>query len=199
MKLNMIKTSFILFLFLLTTNTYAQSASDEIKSTFTHYFEVVQSKDNDKTLDYVYPKLFTMVPRETLKQALDQMYSPTSGFLIDMQGGKIESISEVLEHEGGQYALLDYHFKMTMRFTTVISDSSDATNPLMLTYEMLKTQYDEKSLEVDKETSTIIISSINTLYAIKEPAYEGWKFIEKKENMAMLINQLLPQAIIDKL
>ena len=39
----------------------------------------------------------------------------------------------------------------------------------------------------------------NEMYAINDPAYKDWKFLEKKDSMKPILEKLLPKKVLKKL
>jgi hypothetical protein len=186
---------------MLSSTAFGQTEKDEIRRTFETYFKAVQEKDNRTTLDYIYPKLFDMYPRERMLESMDRMKEDTTT-IINFGRGSITSISDKLEVEGIHYALVKYAFRMTM----VMNGSSDEAgtdgedfNSAEATYEMLKETYGDKNVTFDPENRKLDIQVANEMYAIKDPAYKDWKFLEKKENMMPILQKLLPRDVLKKL
>lgn len=194
-----------IFTFLLTSlfaiSVLAQTPKEEIKNTFEVYFKTVQEKDNAKTLEYIYPRLFDHFPKDRMLMAMDQMKADTS-ILITMGNGTVKNISEILEAEGKKYVLIKYAFRMTMvikKGSDESEDEDDESNPAAETYEMLKETYGDDNVEYDPENNKLDINVTNQMYAIADPKYTGWKFLEKKENMQPILDKLLPKTVLKKL
>ena len=193
-----------LWIFLLASffslSTFAQTNAEEIKKTFSDYFQTIEHQDYAQTLDFIYPKLFEHFPKELMKQAMEKM-SADSSLQIAMKDAKVGEISEVLETDGVQYALLPYEFRMTMTFLgeEQIQEGEDFMDPAQMTYEVLQTQYGKENVDFHSDSRQIVIRVANELYAIKDPAFGNWKFLEKKTNMMSVLEQLIPQKVIDSL
>jgi len=187
---------------MLTITSFGQTDKDEIKKTFEEYFKTVEQKDNAKTLDYIYPKLFDHFPKDRMFQAMDRMTADTTT-IITMDNAIVISISENLEIDGIKYALIKYSFKMTMTIKETNdeteTDGEDDFNPTDFTYEMLKEKYRDKNVSYDRENNRLDINVSNELYAINDPTYKDWKFLEKKDRMKPMLEKLLPKKVLKKL
>ena len=198
----MMKALLIFLLTSLITNTgFGQMNKDEIKLTFEKYFESVEQKENEKTLEYIYPKLFEIYPKNKMLDAMNKKKADTTTD-ITISNDSIINISETFELEGIKYALIKYSFKMTMKFSETKNETESSENEdfnkAELSYELLKEVYGEKNTIYNKENSTIYINVSNEMFAIKNPSYNDWKFLENKENMKPILEKLLPKKILKK-
>ena len=193
-----------LWIFLLASSfslsIFAQSNKQEIEKTFLDYFQTIEHQDYAQSLNFIYPKLFEHFPKELMQQAMEKM-SADSSLQITMTHAKIGNVSEVLETDGVQYALLPYEFRMTMTFLgeNEIQEGEDSMDPVQMTYEILQTQYGEENVDYHPAQRQIVIRVDNELYAIKDPEIGNWKFLEKKTNMMSVLEQLIPKKVIDSL
>ncbi len=195
----------VVFIFLLTAmlslKTQGQINNEEIKVTFENYFKTVEQKDNSQTLEYIYPKLFEIFPKVKMLEAMNEMKADTTT-IITISNDSIINISETYELDGIKYALIKYSFKMTMKILESKNDSENEIdediNKAELTYDLLKAVYGEKNIIYDKENSTLFINTTNEMFAIKNPLYKEWKFLENKENMKPILEKLLPKKVLKK-
>ncbi len=198
----MMKAIFIFLLTSLITNSsYGQMNKDEIKLTFEKYFESVEQKENEKTLEYIYPKLFEIYPKNKMLDAMNKKKADTTTD-ITISNDSIINISETFELEGIKYALIKYSFKMTIKFSETKNETESSENEdfnkAELSYELLKEVYGEKNTIYNKENSTIYINVSNEMFAIKNPSYNDWKFLENKEKMKPILEKLLPKKVLKK-
>lgn len=188
---------------MLTGTTFGQTDKDEIKKAFEVYFQTVEQKNNAKTLDYLYPKLFEHFPKNKMLQAMNRMKSDTT-MITTVQNPSVANISETMDVDGIKYALIKYTFQMTMTLivTQEESDSDEPEeeeNPAEFAYEMLKEKYGEENVVYDRDNNKLDTNVTNEMYAIHDPAYAGWKFLEKKDSMKPILEKLLPKSVLKKL
>ncbi|MEL6673215.1 MAG: hypothetical protein AAFR61_13520 [Bacteroidota bacterium] len=201
------RLSLIFLLSAMGTLSFAQTDQAGIRSTFTDYFKLQEEMRIAESLEYIYPKLYELVPKETMIKVFEQTFEDTT-IDLTMRNAVVDSVSEILEIEGVKYALLDYHFEMGMVFKENFgkeegeedsADESSEFSPVNFTVTMMKSQYGEENVAYDEEQRKILIQVSNKAYAILNPAYEGsWKFLDKKPNMTPILGQLFPQEVIDK-
>lgn len=167
------------------------------------YFESVKAKDNQKTIEYLYPKLFDIYPKDMLIKAMNSMYEDTT-MVFNFDNSKIIKMSNVETVDGVKYALLKYSYVLTIEF---IEKSIDTTqNEEDVSFDMkeillqvMKNDHGEKNVTFDKTKKIMTVNATNELYAINDPKYSGWKFLEKKEKLAPIIEKLLPIKKLKKL
>lgn len=171
----------ILLVILLDTTAFGQNDKDAIRKTFESYAQITQQKDNIKTLEYIYPKLFEYFPKDKLLEVMDNMYSDTTVH-ITFRDSQIKNISETLEIDGVKYAVLKYSYKMI--FTILEEESDNEKGNLKLidsTYEIFKIQYGKENVKLDKKNNQIEANLTREMYAINDPKLKDWKFLEKKK------------------
>ncbi len=192
----------IIIALLFSFSAFGQGSEEALRNTLDTYFEAVQQKDIATSLDYSYPKLFDIVPKEALEKAMAEMYADTT-VLIEFSDSEIKNISKIKKIKGVKYALVTYGFNMTMTMNEA-ADEEDEDEGLGIdlvefTAEMLKMQHGEENVTTDKENKQIHIKVESTMYAINDPAYDGWKFLDKKESTAKMIKKILPKKALKKL
>lgn len=195
------KTTILLLLTLFTFTTSAQTDNADIQKTFEAYLKAVQESNYPKVIDYLYPKLFDIAPKEAMLQAMKEMSIDTT-VSTKIHSPIIKKISKPFALDKVKYALIKYSFKMTMVFKNNHSDANIQNDGRLdvadFTYKILRGQYGEENVIFDREKSTIEISTNSEMYVINDPAYSGWKFLEKKEEMQPILEQILPKKVLKK-
>ena len=190
----------LLTLFTFTT-TSAQTDNTDIQKNFEDYFKAVEQSNYPKVVDYLYPKLFDIAPKEAMLQAMKEISVDTS-VIITIHSPVIKNISKTFVLDKVKYAFIKYSFRKTMLFKNNHSDANIQNDGRLdvadFTYKLLKGQYGEENVTFDREKSTVNILSNSEMYAINDPAYPGWKFLEKKEEMQPILEQLLPKKVLKK-
>lgn len=185
----------------------AQDELPELRATLTGYFDAISNPANPAVLDHIYPKLFDHYPRPMLEASISAI-DDDSSTLITLQDMKIEKIAKVLTLDGIQYTLVDYGYEMKL----VLFEEEDLSldeedmedlgidvSVAEMTYGILKGQYGDKNTRFNPETGTIDVHIDAQLYAILDPAYPGWKFLEKKDSLKEVLALLLPEKVLQKL
>lgn len=183
--------SIIIILFALIIQP-ALAQEGEIRSTFNEYFGKVNEGDIAGSMDYIYPKLFDIIPREQMQTAMEQAFNNPEAKL-SMEDGTITEISDVVEEAGVRYARVDYSFDLHM---TMANPIDPATREQMM--NAMKTQMPDGEVTYDEAANKFILRNKSSVYAINEGNGE-WKFLEKNPQMANVIGQLIPTTVTDQI
>src|SRR5690242_21824822 len=79
------------------------------------FMELTDKMDLEELMEYTYPKLFTIAPKESVLKALKEAYN-SEEVRMQLDSLKIEKIYPVFEMENGSYAKIDYSMVMLMDF-----------------------------------------------------------------------------------
>lgn len=184
---------YFLCLFLFTqTAVFAQSDAEEIKQTVVEYMAIVENKEYQKTMDYLYPKLFEIVPKSLMEETLKKQAEDTD-LVIELQNSAIQKISKVLLVDGVKYALVDYTFLMTM---IIPEEDKEGLETMKVLFEA---HYGKKNVVLDTDKRAFDINVSSAAYLIRDPQYKGWKFLERKKEMLPLLEKMLPKKVLKKL
>ena len=171
-----------------TPNDYRQ----EIMEVLDVYFQANVDKDYDTILDMIYPRLFEIVSKEEMKQLFTQMEA--EGINYQVKGAEISSISNLVLHEGQQFALVKYILQIGLEFKGEQYASAEVQQMLMGTF---KAQYGEDNVKL--EEGAYWINAKNEMFAIAPASSKDWKFMEKKTGMEQLVNDFIPAEVQEKL
>jgi hypothetical protein len=173
----------------------------KIKSTFTKYFQHLAKHEHSKAIDHIYPPLFKLIPKKTL---LSTMKQGDKSVVIKLTGLSIEKISSPKSKKEVQYVVLDYSYTLTMIFPEPPIDPEEEIDELpeekeneqlVFTFEILKDKYGKKNVTIDHDRLTLKANVKSQVYCILDPAYQGWKFLEKKKKgMEGLLEKLGEQS-----
>ena len=144
-------------------------------------------------LDYTYPQLFDLVPREQMQTGLEQMLASEGAPEITNLETKVDE--SIQKYGEGVFTKVIADTSMNMKSP----DPENAeTNEFML--GMLQEQMGEgSSVSYDNEKGMFSISKSGTLIAINEGT-SGWKFIDYDQALAaQATTPILPKEIAEKL
>jgi len=194
------KTLLLFSVFLSANFLFAQddAAKTEIKTAFDGYFATLKSKDNTAAMDYIYPKLFDMVPKQMMIELMDQMYADTT-MEIWFDNPQLQDISEIVKVEDGRYALVSYSFQMYIKLLEVDETEGEEESVIAMTHSMYNQMFGVENVKLLEGENTFSIFTENKLISINDELTEGWKFLEKNETMAPLLQQILPAEVLEKL
>jgi len=179
---------------------FSQTEEDTIKQTVLAYFKTTQTLDMEASVEYIHPAIFELVPKEKMIELMKQSFIDPD-ILLKMDSAEVLKVSPILEDNKIRYGLVNYSFLMHM---TMLDDGkpmtdTDSKSSLMFTYNMLKNKYGEKKVRLEAAKGTIHILSETSLFAIKAPEFDGWKFLENKDNMTKILDGVIPESVLKQL
>lgn len=187
------KKIFLLLLVLAHGVTKSQTDQDSVKLKLNQYFDLLRVWDNEKAIEYVYPAIFNFVEKEKLVEAMNTIKN-NPAVDITLTEAKTQSLSNTMESSGSKYILVNYSFVYTMKF------KQDLDNEKMeFMYDSMKEKYGKKNVKFDKKNKTFHFTQGKKLYAINDPVYKSWKFLEKNDQQPQLMEQLVPEEVLKKL
>ena len=169
---------------------------EQLIAAFNEYFQAIREKDNERTIECIYPGMFDHFSKTMMLNALNKAKADTST-TIEVDDAEITHVSEMMEIEEINYALLKYTFKMLV-IPHIKGKETDGITPDRLIYEGLADRYGMKNVKFITERQGFEITTHNELYAIKDPGAE-WKFLEKKERLSTLVAKIIPTEALNTL
>ncbi len=158
--------------------------------------KVTGQSDLDKILDYTYPKLFTLVPREQmlgiLKETMDN-----EDFTTTLDSILIEKIYPVFAVGNAKYARINHTQLMMMKFKEKV-DTADKEDFGFL-MAMMKEQYGPENVRFDVPNNTLRVFMHSVMVAIKDTHAKEWSFINYSPDKDDFMKMLIGQEAMDKL
>ena len=190
--------TFFLICFL-SISTYSQSHKEVLTSEANMYFEYLTNQNFDGILDYMYPKVFDLAPREQMKIGMQQMFN-AEDMNIQFLANDVTKVSDKKVLDDVEYAVIYYFSTMKMTFLTEEGQTEeDKKGFLMFMKSTLQTQFGEEHVQEELETMSLIIDMNATMFAIKDPQYKGWKFLGNDDSMKTIVNAVIPETVITEL
>lgn len=171
------------------------------------FFIASDEMDIDKMVDYHYPGIFKITPREQLLELMNQLYKdPSMPFQIDSV--VTDTIYPIFSVDKSKYARIRY----TMLLQTTSNDLKNADNGKM-NYEHITDQplsraesiritleqtYGKGNVYIDGLTGSLKIRATHILLAVKDYISPKWTFLTIENNNPE-IEKLFSKEVIDKL
>lgn len=195
-NINMNRYLFVLFLSLgsITGNGQADSS---LLVRLDSFFRVNHLKDIDRVLDFTYPKLFTIVPREQMAEVMKSTFD-NDEMTVEMDSLQIRKYYPMITTTEGSFQKMDYSMILRMRFKESAADSTDTPDKMNQITSLLSAKYGEGNARYDAASRQIVILVMTPLIAIKDSLSPEWTFINfnKDETITSL---LLSGDILNKL
>ncbi len=200
LPLHTIKAVFtVMFVVVFTSINFAQEVSDdtikEIDSMASKMFTDMNNRDYDAIIEMTHPKVFDIVPKETMVSVFKSTLEGNSEFSIEIPKQIPEyKISDVFkDKEGGSdYAFISYDMEMSMTFNNEIFDED--TKETMV--KMMKMQGMDAEFVSDK---TVHLNMLNrmTILIKDESTNNKWAMINYDPDSPLFF-QLLSATVIEK-
>lgn len=203
----------LLAVMIFNTGVFAKSTNNTdlagLEKTFEEYKKATLNNNIEKTLDYIYPTVFKVQPKEVLLASFKK--AKESGKMP-----KINSIDGVIKkpiktYSKGKYTLIDYTIDLTMDLTPNVKKENKQeyakvqdmlNNPKKLaSYQAFILQMFQASMGKDaklkfqKDSLKLNIIKKSKMIAINENN-SGWKFVELSPKTIDKLKSLLPQDIV---
>jgi hypothetical protein len=185
----------LILVFFISISSFAQSSSAEITKNAQNYYDYMTAQNFDGVLDYMYPKVFEMAPRNQLKAGMEQMFS-SPDMKIEFLSNDVTKVSEEKIVESVTYAVVSYNSKMKMTFVSEQDKSAEDQKAFLEFMKVtMDTQFGEGNVTSDQKTMSLVINMDATMFAINDPQYDGWKFIGNDDAMKQLVDSIIPESV----
>ncbi|MFD2891568.1 hypothetical protein ACFS5J_06015 [Flavobacterium chuncheonense] len=172
------KKKIIVFsLFLLASlTTFAQDMAS-LKIEAAKAYKAASNMDYEKIFETTYPKVFDIVPKESMKDMFEQMME-NDQFSIQLIEVLPEfTFGDIKKIENKTFCLVDHNNVMEMTFKEPMEDAE-------MMIDIFKTNMEAKEVSYDKTKNAFTIKLRSTLIAVADDSTnQKWKFLNKdKEN-----------------
>jgi len=162
-----------------------------LKKALNTYTEATINSDVEKLINFVYPKVFTVVPKEKMTEVLTAAYA--TGRVPKVKNVKHLHIEPIEKYDKGIFSIITS--SMTTELKSPRPDNADFEAYML---QMLQKKLANKgSVHFDKEHHIFSITDTEKTLALNEN--EGWKFAGINQAKKYAQKGILPQAIINKL
>lgn len=179
-------------IFLISVSASAQS---DLRNTLEEYLKVVEIKDSEKVMDYMYPKFFDLYPRDLMVKTLDESLKDPALEILLMDS-KILDISPLKTTDSVTYAKVGYSFVMTMKYVVSEETPAPTDEVITMTTNIFKQMYGEDNVTLDVENKKFRIFAKKEMLALKTPSLKDWKVLGIEENIKPALKKILPEAVL---
>jgi hypothetical protein len=186
----MLRAYLILLTAFVTFSSYGQAYKDDVKTQFLEYTNLLMKKEFEKSVDYLNPAFFTIIPKAQLLKIMEQTYNnPNIDFEIEQP--TIINIQDKKNIDGKDYVQLKYSNYLKMRFKSQDGKTGDTT----LTKKALEKQFGDGNVSYDAQTNfyrflvykNVIANSIGN---------KKWTFIVVEDKQRPILEKILPKELL---
>ena len=157
--------------------------------------KLTQSKDIEKVMDYTYPKLFTIVPKETLITAMKSAYD-TEEFTIEFDSVKIHTLFPVFVINDTSYVKVKHTMLMKMQYKEPYDTADKESREFMIS--LMQEKFGKGNVRFDLVANSLNIFMIPDMVGIKTKT-SNWTFANLDDDNPAMLNMLFSKQVLDKL
>lgn len=156
---------------------------------------LTQRKDIEKVIDYTYPKLFTIVPKEALMDAMKSAYD-TDDFSIELDSVNIQKIFPVFKINDTSYVKVKHTMLMKMKYKEPYDTADKEEKQFMIS--IMEEKFGKGNVRFDPVANSLNIFMIPDMVGIK-PSTSMWTFANLDESNPQMLNMLFSKQVLNKL
>lgn len=190
------KTKYLLFIFiLLSFISFAQTKANPddaaIKKNLAYFSKSIMSKNIDQAVNCIYPKLFTVIPKEQMQQLLNMTYNNPL-IKLEIKDFKFGNIGKAELINGEYFSIANYFFQLKWDVSSMNDEmKKTVSNALMSKYGKDNVKY------LANEGAYLINAKMKACAVSKDRKY--WKFIILEKEYKNQLTKILPKKILDKI
>jgi len=195
-----IKKTLLTILFLtICTVGISQDYKKKIESEFTEYLNSIVNMEFEKSMEYITPEFFEIVPKSQMIKLMEQTFN-NPAMEIEIKNPKILTVNDSQNIENKYYSLLTYSNQMNMKINGEESETADEkTTRINLTKLSLEQTFGSENVKYNDETGFFEIQSQKEVYAFSENGESDWKFLVIEKKQKMILDKLLPKELAEKI
>lgn len=191
MKTKIIILSFFLISFISFAQTKVNADDQAIRKSLVYFVNTIKYKKIDQTVEGIYPKFFTVVPKEQMTQMLNMTYN--NPFVkIDVQDMKFISVEKPELINGEYFSIAGYYLKLKGNVSAMNDDMKKKVG------EMLNSKYGKANVKYLSDEGAYVINAPMKVCAISKDR-KNWKFVFAEKEAKSQLVKVLPKKILDKI
>ena len=188
----------VLFLIISSTGN-AQDYKKTIEIEFTEYLNSIVNKNFAKSMDYVIPEFFEIIPKSQMIKVMEQTFNNPS-MEFELKNPKIISINDAQKIAEKFYSLLSYSNQMNMKIRNEGEETEDEKKMRIgLTQLSFEKNFGSQNVKYNKETDFFEILVEKQVYSISKDGKKDWKFLVIEKKQKVLLEKLLPKELVEKI
>ncbi|MBN7812978.1 hypothetical protein J0A68_18625 [Algoriphagus sp. H41] len=175
-------------------------SKENLQKSFLAYNKLIIDQEFEKSLDYMLPEFFEIVPRSQMVTLMNQIYQNPD---LDFEMGEptIGEVGDIRQIEGKYYSEISYSYDIKMRFNNMEKSDDEEQNRMnqnLLRLALEKT-FGPGNVVYDEESTDYNIHSIKNAYGISENGNSDWKFVVVEKDQKFILEKLLPKELTQNL
>lgn len=190
------KTRLITLLFIFTAYfSFAQAKANPddqaIRKSLVYFVNTIKYKKIDQAVDCMYPKFFTVMPKDQMTQLLNMTYN--NPFVkIEVQDMKFGNIEKPELISGEYFSIANYYLTMKGNVSSMNEDMKKKIG------EMMTTKYGKANVKyIANEGAYVITAPMKVVNVSKDK--KTWKLVFADKEYKSQLVKVLPKKILDKI
>ena len=154
-----------------------------------------QLKDFEKVMDYTYPKLFTVAPREVLITTMNNAFE-TGEFTIELDSVKVHTIFPVFMIDDTSYVKVKHTMLMKMKYKKPHDTTDNNSKQSMVS--LMEQRFGKGKVRFDPIANSLNIFMVPDMIGIKDKSSK-WTFANLNEDNPEMLSMLFSKKVLDKL
>lgn len=182
-------------LFLSVNFAFAQTAKQNVERDFMDYNQLVLDKKIDDALEYTNPKLFEIIPKESMKSLLEAVYKMPN---IEYKTSNpiISKISDSKKIENIDYIKIEYISPIEMKMIDLDLNDESKVQALINSFE---NKFGKGNVSLDKTSGFFKINANKVVIASSNSDLKNWKFVTvDNPRMKTLLEKIIPAKFYNK-
>ncbi|SFB55176.1 hypothetical protein [Algoriphagus aquimarinus] len=177
---------------------FAQDYKQNIAGEFTEYLNSIVNMEFEKSMGYITPEFFEIVPKAQMIQLMEQTFNnPAMEF--EIKNPKILAIDVVQNIEDKYYSLLTYSNQMDIKMKSEEETEDEKKMRLNLLKVSFEQTFGIDNVKYNEETEFFEIQSQKEVYAISINGETDWKFLVIEKNQKVILEKILPKELSEKI
>jgi len=188
--------SLALILSLLCSSFLFSQSNQSAGDAFMDYQKLITNQQFEESLDYIYPKLFTLMSKE---QMLKVLKATVNNPLLEVEFGEFKLLKAGAPQkiENQYYSLIDYSVVIKMKVKTKNEKQRETMNNRMLLG--LQKQFGEENVSLNRVTGYFEVKSEKKAVAISKDGKSKWTFLTVEPNQKLMMEKILPSSVVEEL
>lgn len=154
-----------------------------------------QLKDLDKVMDYTYPRLFTIAPRDALMAAMKSAFE-TDEFVVELDSVKVHTIFPVFMMNDTSYVKVRHTMLMKMKYKKPYDIADKDSKESMVS--LMEQRFGKGKVRFDPVANSLNIFMVPDMVGIKDRS-SMWTFANLNEDNPAMLNMIFSKKVLDKL
>jgi len=190
------KTKSFLLLFLMVSvfafsQAKANPEEDAIKKSLVYFINSIKDKKIEQGVSCIYPKFFTVVPRDQMIQLLNMTYN--NPFMkIDMSEVKVGNNGKPQQIGGEYFSIVPYSMKLKCNVGSMNDEMKKKINGLLVS------KYGKNNVKSSAGEGSFLINAGMRACAVSRDR-KTWKFVILEKEYKPQLVKVLPKQILDEI